>query len=59
MVPLEVCTVPSGQIVRKQIPPHKMNDVLTFSKKTPDERFEIIRRGIQVNYRPFGCGTVN
>ncbi|TEB08819.1 eukaryotic translation initiation factor 2C [Coprinellus micaceus] len=47
MVPLEVCTVPSGQIVRKQIPPHKMNDVLTFSKKTPDERFEIIRRGIQ------------
>lgn len=48
MVPLECCTIPPGQILRKQIPPSKMNDVLTFSKKTPDQRFAIIRQGVQV-----------
>ncbi|KAJ2928490.1 hypothetical protein H1R20_g8598, partial [Candolleomyces eurysporus] len=41
LVPLEVCNVPPGQIMRKQIPPNKTNDVLEFSKKRPDERFGI------------------
>ncbi|KAG2021246.1 eukaryotic translation initiation factor 2C [Coprinopsis cinerea AmutBmut pab1-1] len=47
IVPLEVCTVVPGQIIRKQIPPHKTTDVLNFATKKPQERFEIIRRGTQ------------
>ncbi|RXW23179.1 hypothetical protein EST38_g2678 [Candolleomyces aberdarensis] len=47
LVPLEVCNVPPGQIMRKQIPPNKTNDVLEFSKKRPDERFGIVQRGTQ------------
>ncbi|KAJ2912725.1 hypothetical protein MD484_g7689, partial [Candolleomyces efflorescens] len=47
LVPLEVCMVPPGQIMRKQIPPNKTNDVLEFSKKRPDERFGTVQRGTQ------------
>ncbi|TFK24647.1 eukaryotic translation initiation factor 2C, partial [Coprinopsis marcescibilis] len=47
IVPLEVCTVIPGQIIRKQIPPHKTTDVLGFATKKPAERFDIIRRGVQ------------
>jgi eukaryotic translation initiation factor 2C len=42
--------VPPGQIMRKQIPPNKTNDVLEFSKKRPDERFGTIQRGTQVAF---------
>ncbi|KAF5311527.1 hypothetical protein D9611_011545 [Ephemerocybe angulata] len=63
LVPLEVCMVPPGQIMRKQIPAHKTKDVLAFSTKKPEERFRIIEQGIQyLNYgqseyiRSFGMG---
>ena len=40
--------VPPGQIARKQPPPHKMKDVIDYAKKRPDDRFTIIRQGVQV-----------
>ncbi|KAJ3501716.1 hypothetical protein NLJ89_g9216 [Agrocybe chaxingu] len=48
MLPLEVCMVPPGQIMRKQIPADKTNDVLNFSKQSPSERLKSIREGLQV-----------
>jgi len=47
MIPLEMCTVPRGQIIRKQIPDDKMKDVLAFSTMRPEERLEKIKTGIQ------------
>ncbi|KDR82147.1 hypothetical protein GALMADRAFT_222027 [Galerina marginata CBS 339.88] len=47
MIPLEMCTVPRGQIMRKQVPDDKVKDVLEFSTLRPDARLDSIRRGIQ------------
>jgi eukaryotic translation initiation factor 2C len=47
MIPLEMCTVPRGQIVRKQIPDDKVKDVLEFSTMKPAERLDKIKTGIQ------------
>ncbi|KAF9247291.1 argonaute-like protein [Melanogaster broomeanus] len=32
LLPLEVCTVPPGQIMRKQVPPEKTKDVLAYGQ---------------------------
>lgn len=48
LIPLEMCTVPPGQIVRKQIPPEKTKDVLDFATKKPAERLASIQNGLQV-----------
>jgi eukaryotic translation initiation factor 2C len=47
MVPLEFCTVPMGQFMRKEIPDDKVKDVLRFSTKKPGERLNCIRDGLQ------------
>ncbi|KAJ3505889.1 hypothetical protein NLJ89_g7177 [Agrocybe chaxingu] len=47
-IPLELCEVPPGQIMRKQIPPEKTKDVLDFATKKPRERLESIRTGLEV-----------
>lgn len=51
LIPLELCTVPEGQIMRKQVPPELTKDVLDFATKPPQERLNSIRRGLGVlNY---------
>ena len=48
MVPLEFCTVPRGQFMRKEIPDDKVRDILEFSTKKPHERLKCIKDGLQV-----------
>ena len=50
MVPLELCTVPRGQFMRKEIPDDKVKDILAFSTKKPSVRLESIQDGLQVRY---------
>jgi eukaryotic translation initiation factor 2C len=47
-IPLELCTVPNGQIMRKQIPADKTNEVVEFSKLSPQERLNSIRHGLGI-----------
>jgi eukaryotic translation initiation factor 2C len=48
LIPLELCTVPPGQIMRRQIPPEKTKDVLDFATKRPRDRLESIKMGLTV-----------
>lgn len=48
LLPLELCDVPPGQIMRKQVPPHLTKDVVEFSTMKPIDRFESIKKGLQV-----------
>jgi len=48
LIPLEVCEVPPGQIMRKQVPPEKTKDVLDFATKRPSARLDSIRNGLEV-----------
>jgi eukaryotic translation initiation factor 2C len=48
LIPLELCTVPPGQIMRKQVPPEKTKDVLDFATKKPKDRLDSIRNGLAV-----------
>ncbi|KAJ7879560.1 argonaute-like protein [Mycena olivaceomarginata] len=45
---LELCNVPPGQFMRKQIPPEKTKAVLDFATKKPLKRLESIRNGLSV-----------
>lgn len=48
LLPLEVCTVIPGQIMRKQVPPEKTASVLEFATKKPEARLESIVNGLKV-----------
>ncbi|KIJ20240.1 hypothetical protein PAXINDRAFT_68597 [Paxillus involutus ATCC 200175] len=48
LLPLELCTVPPGQIMRKQVPPEKTKDVLEFATKKPLDRLQSISNGLSV-----------
>lgn len=48
LIPLEMCTVPPGQIMRKQVPPDKTKEVLDFATKRPEDRLASIRNGLMV-----------
>lgn len=48
LIPLEMCQVPPGQIMRKQIPQDKMKSVLEFATRRPAERLASIRVGLGV-----------
>ncbi|KAG6835954.1 hypothetical protein H0H93_012916 [Arthromyces matolae] len=48
LIPLELCTVPPGQIMRKQVPPEKTKDVLDFATKRPADRLKSIVNGLNV-----------
>ena len=48
LIPLELCTVVEGQIMRKQVPPEKTRDVLSFATKKPSDRLASIARGLGV-----------
>lgn len=49
---MELCMVPPGQIMRRQVPPEKTKDVLEFATKKPADRLESIKRGLQVCMMP-------
>ncbi|OBZ76133.1 Protein argonaute-2 [Grifola frondosa] len=44
--PMEVCEIPPGQIMRKQLPPEKTKDVLDFSTKRPQDRLTSIHNAL-------------
>lgn len=48
LIPIELCNVPPGQIMRKQIPADKTTDVVEFSKMNPADRLSSIKRGLNV-----------
>ncbi|KAF7351067.1 Argonaute-like protein [Mycena sanguinolenta] len=48
LIPLELCDVPPGQLMRKQVPPEKTKDVLDFATKKPLDRLQSIKNGINV-----------
>lgn len=66
LIPLELCEVERGQIMRKQIPPEKTKDVIDFASKKPPQRLQSIRDGLgvlawgQSEYvRQFGLSVTN
>ncbi|KAI0719595.1 argonaute-like protein [Cerioporus squamosus] len=48
LIPMECCTIPEGQIMRKQVPSEKTKDVLDFATKRPSDRLNSIRNGLGV-----------
>ncbi|KAA1466451.1 argonaute-like protein [Dentipellis sp. KUC8613] len=48
LLPLELCKVPPGQIIRKQLPPETTIEVLSFATKKPQDRLQSIRNGLGV-----------
>ena len=48
LIPLELCMVPPGQIMRKQVPPEKTKSVLDFATKKPADRLKSITSGLEV-----------
>ena len=48
LLPIELCEVPPGQIMRKQVPPELTKNVLEFATKKPADRLDSIRRGLGV-----------
>jgi eukaryotic translation initiation factor 2C len=48
LLPFEICIVPPGQIMRRQVPPELTKGVLDFATKKPPERLASIRAGLEV-----------
>ena len=48
MIPIELCEVMPGQIMRKQIPPDMTTEIVEFSKMTPAQRLSSIKAGLDV-----------
>lgn len=48
LLPLELCVVPKGQIMRKQVPPELTKNVLEFATKRPGDRLNSIQNGLGV-----------
>ncbi|KAJ4494682.1 argonaute-like protein [Lentinula edodes] len=48
LIPIELCEVPPGQIMRKQVPPEKTKMVVEFATKKPQDRLKSIEAGLQV-----------
>jgi uncharacterized protein YpbB len=48
MIPIELCTVLPEQLMRKQFPEDKTNDMVEFARKRPAERLAAIREGLKV-----------
>ena len=49
LIPLEMCQVIPGQIMRKQISQEKMKDVLAFATLRPRQRLNAIQDGLGVD----------
>lgn len=50
MVPLEFCTVPKGQFMRKEVPADKVKEVLKFATKKPPQRLDAIKDSLRVRF---------
>ena len=50
MIPLEMCDVPAGQFMKRQIPKDKKRDFLAFSMMKPGKRLASIRNGFNVSF---------
>lgn len=50
-----MCEVPKGQIVRKQLPPEKVKELVTFSTKKPAERMDSIVDGLNMVRPAYIC----
>ena len=50
VIPLELCEVPPGQLVRKEMSPDQINSILGFSGLLPRDRERRIRDGLGVRY---------
>ncbi|EIM88070.1 argonaute-like protein [Stereum hirsutum FP-91666 SS1] len=48
LIPLELCDVPPGQIIKKQIPASKTKSVLEFATQRPQQRLQSISNGLGV-----------
>lgn len=48
LIPLELCTVPPGQLMRKQVPANKTDEVVKFATQRPERRLQSIRDGLGV-----------
>jgi eukaryotic translation initiation factor 2C len=48
LLPFEICFIPPGQIMRRQVPPEMTKLVLDFATKKPQERLASIKAGIDV-----------
>lgn len=49
VIPIEICQVPAGQILRKQLPSDKTSDVIRFATKKPEDRLNSIKSGLAVS----------
>ncbi|KAF7330092.1 Argonaute-like protein [Mycena kentingensis (nom. inval.)] len=48
LIPLELCQVVPGQLVKKEIPDDKKRDLVRFASVAPNARLEDIRKGLNV-----------
>ncbi|TFY67158.1 hypothetical protein EVG20_g4046 [Dentipellis fragilis] len=48
--PAEICFIDPGQLFKKKVPPHLMDEVLRFSSQPPAGRLSSIQRGIGGNF---------
>ncbi|KAJ7473799.1 argonaute-like protein [Mycena galericulata] len=48
LIPLELCKVPPGQLVKKEVPDDKKTALVEFATMRPKQRLESIRRGLDV-----------
>jgi len=48
-IPMELCQVLPGQLMRKQFPEDKTNDMVDFARKRPAERLSAIKEGLKVS----------
>jgi len=48
VIPVELCTVPEGQILKKNVPPAQTKLVLEFATRKPVERLKDITEGLKV-----------
>ncbi|KAA1473082.1 Piwi-domain-containing protein [Dentipellis sp. KUC8613] len=50
VIPAEICFIEPGQLFKKKVPPHLMDEVLRFSSQPPAGRLSSIQRGIGGNF---------
>jgi eukaryotic translation initiation factor 2C len=48
MIPLELLVVPDGKIMKKELFQDKTREMVDFSRMRPGDRFQEIRRGLDV-----------
>lgn len=52
MIPLELLVVPDGKIMKKELFQDKTREMVDFARMRPDDRFQEIRKGLDVMPTP-------